>query len=206
MGIPMENRADVTRQGDSNCGLAAVIDGVLESAQGQDEVAIRDLLEAFSGRSYGPLLMVPGLAMATPLGAIPGVPIVFGVLAAWVGLQLLVGRSQPWVPGWMVNRSIDREQVVRRLKSARPWCQRVDRWIRRRWVWVVQSPMVQVVGLVAVGMGASTIPLAVVPWGVTAPGIALCLLGLGLMAQDGVAVGVGTGLGLLTLGMMLRLV
>ena len=66
--------------------------------------------------------------------------------------------------------------------------------------------MVQVVGLVAVGMGASTIPLAVVPWGVTAPGIALCLLGLGLMAQDGVAVGVGTGLGLLTLGMMLRLV
>ncbi len=191
---------------DSESGLAAVIDGVLDSSQGQEEVALRDLLDAFCGRSYGPLLMLPGLAMATPLGAIPGVPIVFGVLAALVGLQLLAGRSQPWVPGWMADRSIDRERVARRLNSARPWCQRVDRWVRRRWVWLVQSPVVQVVGLLAVGLGASTIPLAVVPWGVSAPGIALCLLGVGLMTQDGVAVGIGAGLGLLTLVLLCSLV
>lgn len=169
--------------------LTDVVDGTLEQARNCEGLRIGQLLDVFSERIYGPLFLLPGLLILVPVvGAIPGVPIVFGVLVFIVSAQLLFGRNYPWVPGALVRREVPGPKVETALEKIRPWASRIDGLLRPRLEAAFHAPVVQVVALASLGLAVSTVPLAVVPWGVTAPGLALCCFGLGFTTRDGALV------------------
>lgn len=171
--------------------LEGVIDRIEATTEGSERVAVRDILDAFANRLFGPLLAVPGLILVSPLGAIPGAPGLAAVLVVLVAGQLALGRDWPWMPRWISQRWVERERVIAGLDRARPVAQRVDRVIRPRYERLVSPPMPRVLAGLCMLLGVSLVPLGFIPFAVAIPGMAMMLLGLALIARDGLAASIG---------------
>ena len=52
---------------------------LIDAADG-DELRVEDLLEAYGTRSFGPLIAILGLIALSPIGAVPGIPALLGLL------------------------------------------------------------------------------------------------------------------------------
>lgn len=171
--------------------LEDVIDRIESRTEGRERVAVTDVLEAFADRLYGPLLVVPGLLIVSPLGALPGAPIVLAVMVVLIAGQQAWGRSWPWMPGWIASRWVGRGRLVSALESSRGLARAIDKVIKPRWGVLLRPPMPRVVAAICAGLGALFVPLGLIPFGVTGPGLAIVAFGLALIARDGVVAGLG---------------
>ena len=59
--------------------LQTLLDEAIDAADG-DELRVEDLLEAYGTRSFGPLIAILGLIALSPIGAVPGIPALLGLL------------------------------------------------------------------------------------------------------------------------------
>ncbi|MEQ8849572.1 exopolysaccharide biosynthesis protein [Botrimarina sp.] len=174
--------------------LTDIVDD-LEGAAGGDgdssDLSVQDALDEFAGRLFGPLLVIPGLVLMTPLGTIPTLPTTMGVFVILVAGQALFGRKYPWLPGLIAERSVDEQKFEESMEKARPWLEWVDRFTGQRMPYMVKGPMKYVVAAVCVVMGCTMPPLELVPFACVVPGAAIMLLGLAVTAQDGLLALVG---------------
>lgn len=174
-----------------NQTLTGVLEELESQTEDQDAVAVADLLDIFADRSFGPLLVVPALLGVTPLGMIPGVPTVLGLLVALVAAQRVVGLRRPWVPGILARRSIAREKLVSALDKGRRWSRRVDKLLKPRLGVLVEGPMEIVLGALALLVALLVPPLELVPFGAFVPFLTIIALGLAKVGRDGVLALVG---------------
>lgn len=159
----------------------------LELAQKDGEVVrIEALLEAMGRRSFGPMLLVPGLLVLSPISGIPGVPTLSGAIVFLIAVQLLFGRKYFWLPGWILNRGISYSLFKRSLAVMRPIARVVDKVLRQRLVWIAESAGVHVVAAACVLVAVTMPPLELVPFAATAAGVAITAFGLALIGRDGV--------------------
>lgn len=164
--------------------LSDLVDTLVEGTSG-DRVSVGDLLSTLNTRSYGPLLLLPGLMGASPLGAVPGMSIVTGSLILLTAGQLLAGMSHPWFPSRLLDLEFDRERLTSTRKKLRPWLAWAERPIRSRLTTLIEPPFEQVAAACCIALALLFYPLALVPFGVFLPAIAVCFFGLALSARDG---------------------
>src|SRR5688500_2327578 len=74
---------------------------------GPGRVSVSGVMGIIGDRSFGPLLLVPGLVGLSPIGAIPGVPGVMAVIVMIVAAQILIGMDHAWLPDGLARRSIE---------------------------------------------------------------------------------------------------
>jgi hypothetical protein len=94
--------------------LEQVLDRIDRAADDQEQVSVGMIVEAVGSRSFGPLLLLAGVVMVSPLSGIPGMPTTKDVLVLLVAWQLLFGRRCCWLPQWLLTRSIARDKVAGR--------------------------------------------------------------------------------------------
>ncbi len=165
--------------------LADVIDDIERQTRDLERVSVRNVLDAFQGRLFGPLLIIPALVLVTPLGGIPGMPILVSLLLLLIAGQRVAGKRRPWIPDRLGSRNISRDRLEGGLSRARPWAARLDRVIGPRLRVLVDGPMPHVIAVLVVLLAASMPVIGLVPFAVAAPGAAVLLLGLALTAKDG---------------------
>ncbi len=78
--------------------LSDLLDHFVEATEGQDKVAISDLLDSLSSRSHGPMLLLPAIIAISPIGMIPGMSIVTGTLIILIATQMMFFTNRPWIP------------------------------------------------------------------------------------------------------------
>ncbi len=176
---------------DDKQSLTGLVDKLDDQADQDADPTIRDLLEASGNRSMGPALFLPALIAFSPIGAVPGMSIAMGTVIILFAAQLMLGRAHLWVPGVIGDRRLPADKIDKAAAKMRGVAKRFDRWLGDRWTWATNETGAVVVGALAVLLGASMYPLALVPFGVFAPSGALMLLAAGLMTRDGVLVVAG---------------
>lgn len=168
--------------------LSGVLDCLLEHTDGDDAVALNDVFKSFSGRLYGPLMLIPSLALVTPLGAIPGMPIAVAALLVLVAGQRVIGRETPWVPNRLKEKPIERAKLKDAFEKMRPLTNAIDTVVSPRLNFLVAGPMERVLALAIVAVGLSVPVFGLVPMAAIIPGAAAVLLSLAITARDGVLV------------------
>jgi hypothetical protein len=177
--------------GKQDYSLTGLLDEVRSDAE-DGEVSISEVVSTFSHQAYGPLLLIPSLIALTPvIGAIPGISIITGVMIILVAAQMIVGRSHPWLPQWVSRRSLTRKQVEKGIAYIGPYLKAMDRYTRPRLLWLTQQPLLMIVPTVCILLSLLMFPLALVPWGVTLPALALTILSVGLTLRDGYLLAAG---------------
>jgi len=167
-----------------NQGISDILDKLGKASDGE-RVSVEDVFAAFGRRSYGPILFVIGILSASPLGSIPGASIVFGSLTIVLMGQFLVRSGTPWIPDWIEHRSVGAKRFRSALEKIRPTLGRIDKVIGPRMTALAQPPWSKALAVLAIVLALTMYPLALVPWGVLPPSLALALIGLGLAAGDG---------------------
>lgn len=166
--------------------LENVLDRAIEESDGED-LTFGDILDLFGDRSFGPIVVLLGLlTVIPPLGGIPGLPVLVGLLIALFSVQILIGKDHIWVPGFLEKRSIPKDKLEAANKKARPWLKRIDRLISERFDVLTNRWSIYLAGLVVTLLALLMIPLELVPFAVGIPGSAIVLFGLAFMSRDGV--------------------
>ncbi len=165
--------------------LESVLQKLDGAADGEERVSIGGMLEATGQRSFGVLLLVPGLLVLSPLSGIPGLPTFFAVMIVLVATQLLIGRHHFWLPRWLLKRSASRRKYDKAMGFLHRLAKHVDRIMRPRLEWLTTGIAVRMTAVLCVLIAITMPPLELLPFANSLAGAILTLLGLGMMARDG---------------------
>lgn len=182
--------------------LEGLLERLSQAGEPSEPITIQGMLEATGHRSFGALLLVPGLLVFSPLSGIPGLPSLFAVMVGLIALQILIGRKHFWLPRWLLQRRASRGKYDRAIAFLQRPARWVDRLLRHRLTFLTEGLAVRFNALVCLLIAATMPPLELIPFGNSAAGAALSFLGLGMMARDGALVIVA----LLFLGVLVYLV
>lgn len=157
--------------------LAAVL-----AAQEGEKVAIGDLVNALRNRAFGILFLIFGIPNCIPMP--PGIPVICGIVLGLIGLQMLMGRQELWLPGWISRRTFSRSVLDTIVTRSQPYIQKFERLSRPRLEQFAGPLARRLVGATVVLLGF--ILLLPIPFlGNLPPGFAVCIFGLGLVERDG---------------------
>lgn len=178
-----------------NSNLMELIDSIESMEQDASRVSVDDVVHAVGRRSFGPLLLVAGIITLTPIiGDIPGMPTLMAALVLLVSIQLLAGREAFWLPVWLLKRSISQQKFDKGIQLMKKPARRIDGLLRVRLPWLTGYIGIRVTAVVCLLIALAMPPMEFIPFSANGAGLALTLLGLGLVARDGIALLLGFAL------------
>jgi hypothetical protein len=158
-------------------------------AEGEDGwVTVDDMMEAIGRRSFGPLVLVGGVVMCAPgISDIPGVPTLTGIFVGLVAGQMVFGRDEFWLPGWLLKRSVSRETMQKFTKSkwTRKPAKLIDGFVTERLSFLVSHGANRAVAIACLLLAVACPFTELIPLSGPAVGIALLAFGISMVAHDG---------------------
>lgn len=162
------------------------------SADAAPRISLRDIVQAFETRGFGFVLLI--FALPNCLPGPPGIGSIFGLPLLFVAAQLMIGQQRPWLPRWLLDRTLDRHRLLATLTGSSA---------RIRWFEALFKPRLEalfdylpggVLGVVLLVLAACImIPLPLTNF---IPAVASAIIGLALIERDGAALLVGLLVGL----------
>jgi hypothetical protein len=166
--------------------LTQLLDRIDQAAQAGDRVTLGAVMEEVGPRSFGPLLLVAGLAALAPvIGDIPGIPTIIGIFVLLIAVQLLFGRKHFWLPRWLLKRSVASAKLRKALTWMRRPAQFIDRLLRPRITIFTHGAAIYVIAAACLVIAAAMPVIEVVPFSANLAGAALAAFGLAMIAGDG---------------------
>jgi hypothetical protein len=151
-------------------------------AQGDPAEIIRldDVLAGLEERAFGMLLF-----LSIPTAFIPGIAgVISGPLVVLVGVQLLFGRNEPWLPDFIGRRGPHRQAMATFRNRLGPWLARLERVVKPRTHVLLDHPVASAftgLNLILLGLLLSLpIPFTNVPFA-----LLLLVFALALLERDG---------------------
>jgi hypothetical protein len=178
--------------------LSAMLRELAEDGR-RERVAMGDLLETFRERAFGALIFIFAAPNAIPI-PLPGLSALLGVPLVLLTAQLLIGRSKPWLPAFIRNRSFARSKFATVVGRLVPWLERAERLVRPRLLTLSEPTGERLIGLAALLL--ALLLFAPLPFGNMLPGLALALFGIGLIERDGIAIIAGACVGIAGLALL----
>lgn len=170
--------------------ISAVLTSLARNAG--ERLTVADIISVLRDRAFALLVVLLGLPNCLPMP--PPIPLVCGLLLALVAAQIVAGWSAPWLPQSLLSRSIPQVAVARAVRRALPVLESLERWSRPRMA-VLESPIaLRAIGFLLLALALGLLVAAPVI-GQIPLGIAVCLVGLGLVERDGVLVLAGMVVG-----------
>jgi len=169
------------------------------TAHSAERIAVGEIVHALRNRAFGLSILLLGLPNCLPMP--PGIPVICGVLLGLVGAQMMLGRDELWMPRWLAARTVSRGLLDKIVNGALRWIRRFEVYSRPRMTYFSNSLARFVLGGLVVVLGLLLL-LPIPIFGNLPPGIAVCILGLGLVERDGAFICAGIVATLISLGVM----
>lgn len=162
------------------------------SALPGERVGVATIVAALRDRAYALLVVLLGLPNCLPMP--PPIPLVCGLVLAFVALQMLTGRATPWLPQMLLTKTIGKTELNRAIERAVPVLIRLERFSRPRLTMLGGASALPALGVLILALALGLIVAA--PFiGQIPLGLAVCLVGLGLVERDGLFVIAGALIG-----------
>jgi hypothetical protein len=158
----------------------------------RDRVSVGDLLRTMHGRAIAALMLI--FAFPNILPSPPGTSGLLGLPLVYLTSQMLLGRL-PWLPAFITNRSMTREDFSGLVSRVSPVLARAERLLTPRLPFLVNSGTERVIGGICLLL--AVIVLLPIPFGNMLPALAICIFALGVLERDGVWILAGVAMSVL---------
>lgn len=165
--------------------LEQLLDRIAELTRDNGWVSIGMVVESVGSRSFGPMLILIGVTLFSPLSGIPGMSFFMASFVLLVALQMLIGRNHFWLPRFILDRSVEREKLQKALDWLNKPARAIDGVLKPRLTFLVRSEGSYAIAALCVVVGLCMPFMELVPFSSSAAGLALLALGLALVVQDG---------------------
>ena len=168
----------------------AAMDGVVrevrELGRGRETIPLGDLVAVLGTRGFGPIVLGLCLFLIPPIGFIPGMGGVVGILLLLVASQVFRGRQGLWLPRVLRERQLPANRLIALLARVRP----ATKWLRRRTrergrVFATGPVALRVLAATMAATGVAMISMGWIPVIPPLLGIPLALFAIGLTERDG---------------------
>jgi hypothetical protein len=154
-------------------------------------VSFSEIDDALGERGFGVLIAILSLPSAIPGGpsAVPGFTTVVGVPIIILSLQLMFGRTNLGLPAFIERRTFDTpgfQKITEHIAKVLAW---FEKFLKPRFHVLTGKFAERLLGAFCVIL--AVILALPIPLGNNLPALALGLIGLGLIEQDGVAILIG---------------
>ncbi|MBW7056177.1 exopolysaccharide biosynthesis protein [Paracoccus bogoriensis] len=163
-------------------GLMGRVQAVAEKGE---RTCLRDVIDSLGRDSFIPQLMIPALAVVSPLSGVPLFSSLCGITIALVSAQMLAQRQRIWLPRWLLEKEIDSKRLLSaatRMKRPAGWLDRITRNRLRVLVW---PPVLWIAQALCLACGLMMPFLELVPFTSSILGTVVLLLSFGMLARDG---------------------
>ena len=157
----------------------------LTVSDSSERVTIAEIMLGLKGRAFALLLVLLGLPNCLPMP--PPIALISGFLIGFIAIQLMLGFQTPWLPRRVLAMGVARDTLEKTLKRARPYVLAMERLSKPRLSIFESSTILRVMGVLLFILSIAMI-VAVPVIGQIPLGIAVCLIGLGLVEKDGFVV------------------
>lgn len=168
-----------------NPNLEQLLNHIEETTAKTERVHLGQVVDAVGRRSFGPLLAVVGLILASPLSIIPSLPTTMGVLVIMISGQMLFHRTELWLPQWLRKRSVEKTAVDKALRRMLPVARFIDRWLKRRLTILVNDITEHLISGLCIALALFMPLMEVVPMSASSAGAVFASYGLALVYHDG---------------------
>ena len=169
---------------EQNVSLPQIVDRVIDAADGET-VSLDTVVQSVGRAGFTPLLLVPALAVASPLSGIPLFSSLMGFIIVLVSAQMLLRRKHLWLPGWVLRREVKGERVRTAFGKVRPFMDWIDRHTQQRLSIFVHRPLIYIPQLLCLASGLLMPVLEFVPFSSSIMGVGVVFLALGMVTRDG---------------------
>ena len=182
--------------------ISEVLAGLAEG--GEERVTLGELTGRLSDRAFGVLVLLLALPNGIPGPVIPGFSLIFGLPMALLALQMVFGRRTPWLPGPVQRLGFQRRKLAGFLRRAAPSVKRLEHYFQPRYPKLTAAYAERIIGLLLI-LFALILSLPI-PFGNVPVAWAICIVAMGIMERDGLALVVGAIVSLLAVAWNLFLV
>lgn len=145
-------------------------------------VSVGWLIEQLGPRSFGLILFIMAV-----IAFVPGASIFVGILIAWPAVQMILGHDVAVLPRVIARRQIAVARLARAIAFVAPKLRWVERFVRPRWPTPFQTTK-RLTGLIMLLLGLTII--SPVPFSQYLPAVAVMLLALAYLEEDGIALSI----------------
>jgi len=168
--------------------LTEILDNLEEETR---TVRLGLIIERFRYRVFGPLLLIPSLLVMLPTGAIPFVPALCGIIIFLIALQMILGRSFPWLPERVEDFKIPRDKLNKSIRKAKSLTSAVDILLQERMTFMLNPLSQRLIALVCLVLSVMMIMIGFIPMLPATLAVPVFFFGLGYTARDGLLIAIG---------------
>ena len=171
--------------------LECVEDAGKDAGKDAGRASVADIVDHIGDGAFAPLMLVPALAIISPLSAVFGVASVCGLIIATIALQMALGREKLWLPGFILRLSISSRTIERCVGWLSGPARLADRLSGRRLTALVDPPLTRLWAGLCLAL-ALVIPFfELVPMSATIIASSIALFALAMLARDGLLALIG---------------
>jgi hypothetical protein len=148
-------------------------------------ISIGELRVALGDRGFGLSMLLLSLPSALPVPA-PGYSTPFGIALVALAVQMIRGRTTPWLPEKIEKRMLSPKFAKRMLGAAIAFLSRIEHLVKPRGAWVQTRWGLIVPGVLVMLMGG--LMILPIPGTNTAPAMTIFLIGVGMLEEDGLLI------------------
>ena len=161
----------------------------------EGHVSFGQLLEMLSEGTFGIAIFFFALPNTIPLG-IPFISSICAIPILFFSAQMMMGKNHVHLPKFIKKRGFNGALLKKGLTKCLPWFAKLEKLFRPRLAHFAGEGAQRFVGFVIVLL--AIIIFLPVPFGNFAPAFCICLLAMGIMERDGLAVAIGVGSSVIT--------
>lgn len=166
-----------------------------------DVIYFHQIVEAFHERGFGMLLLILAAPMALPLPVPPGVNIVLASPLLFLTMQQAIGKHTPWLPQFILQKRVRLNLFQKTMLAILPWIKKIEKISRARLGFMTRGIFSYVIGISGLLMALSVcVPL---PLTNSVPSFGICLMAIGVLMRDGLAVIAGMVIGFSWIALLL---
>lgn len=183
---PENTPTDTSNYSRNSRPVTGIIDRLRGIGRQKGKVTLGEITHALRYRSYGPFLLVPGLAGISPLGAIPGMPTLLALIVVLFAGQIVLGRHHIWLPDFLENIAVSGARLETAMKKIYPVARWLDRHFHERLQGLFTPRTIRIAAIICLLLVLPMPLLEVIPLAAVMPMIAVSGFGLAMILRDGV--------------------
>ena len=176
--------------------LSHCLNRILYSQDDVDGITLNNIFSQVGNKGFGMILAVMAIPSALPVPAI-GYSTLFGILVATISLQMIFGRSTPWLPNRLKEIKLPRKPFGVIVHTTNLFFSRFEYLIKPRMHWIGSRLGLPLIGLLVFIMAC--LMIFPIPLTNTPPAIVIFAVGVGLSENDGILTGLACILGIFAL-------
>ncbi|APG48018.1 exopolysaccharide biosynthesis protein [Phaeobacter porticola] len=151
----------------------------------EDSISVADVVEDLGHSSMSATLLLPAMAVVSPLSGVPLFSTVCGMLIFLIAAQMTLGRDHLWLPDWLRRQRVSSDRARKVLGPMRRMARFLDRHTEARVKMLLRQPFLTIPRVICALCGLAMPFLELVPFSSSTLGIVVSSLAVAMLTRDG---------------------